>query len=91
MTVFKKSSAVSIEKMNYLTKVFVTEDNVSFNISYFDTKVPIEDIPKLLGDFMQLYSMVKTQLDKKTIGAQDKNLELEKPKEDPIDLSDIPF
>lgn len=92
MGIFKKSHAVTIEKMDVLKQLVVNENSVRFSLNYSNIDLKPEEVPKLLADIMQIYTLVKPALDKKTL-----DLENEKsgdPKEEdskPIDLSDIPF
>lgn len=92
MGIFKKTSAVQIDKMNRINSVTITEENVKFSLSgsYSIETVKLEDVPKLLSDMIQLYTYVKPLLDKresdslKTDAAAIDN-------DKPIDLSEIPF
>lgn len=90
---FKKNKAITIDKMNVLDDVVVNEEKLKFTVQYSNISIPIEKVPGLLADIMQVYSLVKPALDQKSIEA---TKEQEKDKADdvdlePIDLSDIPF
>lgn len=96
MSILKKNKAITIDKMQKLTELTITEDTVKLHMQYSNITFKVEEIPALLSDVIQLYAIVKPILDKK---------ELQKAKEKvdtltestsvdddtPIDLSDIPF
>jgi hypothetical protein len=97
MGIFKKSKAIYVERMDLLSGVTVTDDKVHFSLNYSGIDLNAEDIPKLLADAMQLYSMVKPSLDAKSEAMMEKakehnavNSEV-KIDDEPIDLSSIPF
>lgn len=93
MGIFKKSQATYIERMEVLSNVTVTEDKVLATLQYSQNTFKPEDIPKLLSDVIQLYTLVKPILDKKSEEAEKAKTDEEKLKTEdtPIDLSEIPF
>ena len=91
MGIFKKQEAVFVDKMNKLSKVTVTEDQVKFNIGYYDHSMKIDEMPGLVSDIIQIYGIVKPHLDKLQ---QEREAEAAKSNEvddKPIDLTEIPF
>lgn len=90
MSIFKKTNAVFVEKMNNLRNVSVSEDKVMFSLNYSGIEMKPEDIPGLVSDLIQIYGMVKPVLDKKSEALEAENAKTENPDE-PIDLSNIPF
>jgi len=92
MAIFKRSSAVFVERMNLLRNVSVSEDKVLFNVNYSNIELSPEEIPGLVSDLIQVYGIIKPTLDRLS---QEKE-ETEKkasPKSEvkPVDLSEIPF
>lgn len=94
MAIFKRSSAVFVEKMNVLKNVSVSEDKVLFNVNYSNIELSPEEIPGLVSDLIQVYGIIKPTLDKMS---EERQKELDKEKSDnkdadkPVDLSEIPF
>lgn len=86
MPVFKKKEAEYIQKMLVFSSVMVTSEEVKFQLQYSSLELPIEKIPALLADVMELYHMVKPALDAKSLAEAEK---AEQGAE--IALSDIPL
>lgn len=95
MSIFKKNSAVTIDHMSVISKVTVDENAVRFLILYNSIDMKIEELPKLLGDIIQLYALVKPLLDdkeEKLLAEKATDPEPDKAEDDSlIDLSNIPF
>lgn len=90
MGIFKKTSAVQIDKMNVVKDVIINEEKVKFSLNYSSTTLELDEVPKLLADVMQLYVYTKPLLDKRAAQeAKDKADELAD--EDTLDLTEIPF
>lgn len=93
MAIFKRSSAVFVEKMNQLRNVSVSEDKVIFNINYSNIELSPDEVPGLVSDLIQVYGIIKPTLDKLS---QEKEAEEKKnaaadTEVKPVDLSEIPF
>lgn len=94
MAIFKRSSAVFIEKMNLLRNVSASEDKVLFRVDYSNIELSPEEIPGLVSDLIQVYGIIKPTLDKIS---EERQKELDKGKSDnkdadkTVDLSEIPF
>ena len=91
MAIFKRSSAVFVEKMNILRNVSVSEDKVLFNINYSSIELAPEEIPGIVSDLIQVYGIIKPTLDEIS-----QKREAEAKKDNPegdklVDLSEIPF
>ena len=86
MALFKKSSAIFVEKMNKLSDVTISEDKVKFSLNYSSIDLNPEEVPKLVSDLIQVYGMIKPILDKKSEEEQAESEDKER-----IDLSEIPF
>lgn len=94
MAIFKRSSAVFVERMNLLRNVSVSEDKVLFNVNYSNIELSPEEIPGLVSDLIQVYGIIKPTLDKlsqEKEAAQAKTDTPPAPDDKPIDLSEIPF
>lgn len=93
MAIFKRSSAVFVERMNQLRNVSVSEDKVIFNINYSNIELQPEEIPGLVSDLIQVYGIIKPTLDKLSQEKEAEQAKTETPAVDdkPIDLSEIPF
>ena len=91
MAIFKRSSAVFVERMNQLCNVSVSEDKVIFNLNYSNIELQPEKIPGLVSDLIQVYGIIKPTLDEIS---QKREAEAKKNNTDgdeSVDLSEIPF
>jgi hypothetical protein len=93
MSIFKKSSAVFVERMNLLRNVSVSEDKVLFNINYSNIELRPEEIPGFVSDLIQVYGIIKPTLDRLSQEKEEVEAKTTTPAVDdkPIDLSEIPF
>lgn len=91
MNIFKKNQAVQVEKLNIFKDILINEKEVKLHINYSGITISLEEVPKLLADAMQLYTMVKPMLDKKTIEKMKDKTDEADSEDTIIDLSDIPF
>ena len=93
MAIFKRSSAVFVERMNQLRNVSVSEDKVIFNLNYSNIELQPEKIPGLVSDLIQVYGIIKPTLDKLSQAKEAEQNKTSEPSTDekPIDLSEIPF
>ena len=92
MAIFKRSSAVFVEKMNLLRNVSVSEDKVLFNVNYSNIELSPEEIPGLVSDLIQVYGIIKPTLDKLSQEKEDAEKQASADTEiKPVDLSEIPF
>ncbi len=93
MGIFKKEQAVFIEKMNTLSNVTISDNKIKFELQYSSISLSLTDIPKLMGDVIELYGLVKPTLDKLSIEAEEERKKSEDIDTDdkPIDLSEVPF
>ena len=90
MSIFKKTSAVFVEKMNSLRNVSISEDKVMFQLNYSNLELSPKEIPGLVSDLIQVYGIIKPTLDKLSLEEESAKVD-PAPDDTPIDLSNIPF
>ena len=91
MAIFKRSSAVFVEKMNILRNVSVSEDNVLFNVNYSNIELAPEEIPGIVSDLIQVYGIIKPTLDDMSQKREAEANKINHESEESVDLSEIPF
>ena len=69
------------------------ENTVKAKIGWSDLDFELKEIPQLVSDFIQIYGMIKPQLDTLSEAEEQKKSEAgeAQPDDKPIDLSEIPF
>ena len=79
--------------MNKLQNVTIAENTVKVKIGWSDLDFELKEIPQLVSDFIQIYGMIKPQLDTLSEAEEQKKSEAgeAQPDDKPIDLSEIPF
>lgn len=94
MSIFKKQSAITIDKLGTFKDIVINQETVKFTVNYSTISFKSEEIPQLLADVMELYVIVKPLLNKTALEAKKgelKELEDSATDDSPIDLTDIPF
>jgi hypothetical protein len=91
MGIFKKQEAVFVDKMNKLSKVTVTDDQVKFNIGYYDHSMKIDELPGLVSDLRYREAAFRHYSDKLQKEREAEAAKNNTVDDKPIDLSEIPF